>query len=538
MTPRIVPAQAPMDFGTEQQAFERRRRMAELLAQQAGQPMPVGQVVGNRFVAPTAVRGLAQLLDSYTAGQELRDLDRQQSDSIRREQEGASQEMAAITQALLGGSAPTQAGMTAGLDEQDYNRAQVAPDPRRAMSLALESRRPQMQQLGQSLLTAQLAQQRENPFARINPSDYTPESLAAFTAGGGRDYALLQPRVKSEFVNTGGQIVPMDPYTGRPSGQAIPRTVSPDAALSNDTDLFKWRNLSPYQLQSLGLDRARVANDNARLFFDTGMQGAGVPRPPATPFVAPPAAPFGPQAAPMPAPAAPVGAPAPTPAPMAGPRPAAAPVAGVGAPAAAPGAAPTIPPGITPRDFSAVQRAQLERQLNPQPPSEGQAKAVMFGARMDAADQELRQLAERGVLMGSLANRAAESVPMVGGALRMLTNQTVGPLAQRAEQAERDFINAVLRRESGAVISPMEFANARLQYFPQPGDSPEVVERKAANRRIAIEGMRAEAGPNFTRPMDDMVRRNFSPLPTDRNGRLQQPLPGRAPQGWSVEVVR
>lgn len=194
---------------------------------------------------------------------------------------------------------------------------------------------------------------------------------------------------------------------------------------------------------------------------------------------------------------------------------------------------------MTPRDFSAVQRAQLERQLNPQPPSEGQAKAVMFGARMDAADQELRQLADRGVLRGGLPNRTAEAVPVIGGALRMGTNYIMTkPLEQRAEQAERDFINAVLRRESGAVISPSEFANARLQYFPQPGDSPEVVERKAANRRIAIEGMRAEAGPNFTRSMDDMVRRNFSPLPTDRNGRLQQPLPGRAPQGWSVEVVR
>jgi len=53
---------------------------------------------------------------------------------------------------------------------------------------------------------------------------------------------------------------------------------------------------------------------------------------------------------------------------------------------------------------------------------------------------------------------------------------------QQYEQAQRNYVNAVLRRESGAVISEEEFANARQQYFPQAGDSPEVVAQKAANR--------------------------------------------------------
>jgi hypothetical protein len=53
-------------------------------------------------------------------------------------------------------------------------------------------------------------------------------------------------------------------------------------------------------------------------------------------------------------------------------------------------------------------------------------------------------------------------------------------------------VNAVLRRESGAVISPEEFANAERQYFPQIGDSRPVIEQKARNRRAAIEGMRAD----------------------------------------------
>ena len=58
---------------------------------------------------------------------------------------------------------------------------------------------------------------------------------------------------------------------------------------------------------------------------------------------------------------------------------------------------------------------------------------------------------------------------------------------KQIEQAQRDFINAVLRRESGAAIAPSEFENARLQYFPQPGDTAEVVKQKQKNREMQFE---------------------------------------------------
>ncbi len=43
------------------------------------------------------------------------------------------------------------------------------------------------------------------------------------------------------------------------------------------------------------------------------------------------------------------------------------------------------------------------------------------------------------------------------------------------EQAERNFVNAVLRRESGAAISPEEFVSAEKQYFAQRGDGDAVL---------------------------------------------------------------
>jgi hypothetical protein len=71
------------------------------------------------------------------------------------------------------------------------------------------------------------------------------------------------------------------------------------------------------------------------------------------------------------------------------------------------------------------------------------------------------------------------------------------PEFQKYDQAKRDFINAQLRRESGAAIAPSEFENADKQYFPVPGDTPEVVAQKRANRRASIEAQGREGGPSY-----------------------------------------
>ena len=65
---------------------------------------------------------------------------------------------------------------------------------------------------------------------------------------------------------------------------------------------------------------------------------------------------------------------------------------------------------------------------------------------------------------------------------------------QKFDQARRDFVNAILRRESGAVISDQEFDNANQQYFPVPGDSSDVIEQKRKNRVNAIEGLKLGSG--------------------------------------------
>ncbi len=82
---------------------------------------------------------------------------------------------------------------------------------------------------------------------------------------------------------------------------------------------------------------------------------------------------------------------------------------------------------------------------------------------------------------------------------------------QRVTQAQRDFVNAVLRQESGAVISDAEFANAKKQYFPAPGDSPPVLAQKRANRQLAVQGFARMAGPKGALDIQAIIKEPLLP---------------------------
>ena len=116
--------------------------------------------------------------------------------------------------------------------------------------------------------------------------------------------------------------------------------------------------------------------------------------------------------------------------------------------------------------------------------TEGEAKNAGFLERVNKSSQVLDALEGQGT---SLYNKTIGNIPVVGNYARSQD-------AQKYDQAKRDFVNAVLRRESGAVISDQEFANAEQQYFPQPGDGPEVIAQKRANREAARKGLDIGAG--------------------------------------------
>lgn len=120
------------------------------------------------------------------------------------------------------------------------------------------------------------------------------------------------------------------------------------------------------------------------------------------------------------------------------------------------------------------------------PPTEGQLAGAGYLQRMIGAQSVLDELVAKGV----------QSIP-VAKSLAMDTraeSYVLNPDEQRLAQAQRDWVRAKLRKESGAVIAAEEMASEITTYFPQPGDSPEVIAQKREARLRAERQMEIGSG--------------------------------------------
>jgi len=114
------------------------------------------------------------------------------------------------------------------------------------------------------------------------------------------------------------------------------------------------------------------------------------------------------------------------------------------------------------------------------PLSDTERVARGYAERLSASD----------AIISSIGSKFTEPLSLGG----FLPNQLQSSERQQYEQAKRDFVNAALRKESGAAISDTEFDSAAKQYFPQAGDSPEVVAQKTANRKLKVQALQFESG--------------------------------------------
>jgi hypothetical protein len=113
--------------------------------------------------------------------------------------------------------------------------------------------------------------------------------------------------------------------------------------------------------------------------------------------------------------------------------------------------------------------------------TESQGKAATYANRMKGAETVISELENNFRGLGSYVGQN-------------LPNPLKSDERQKLEQAQINFLTAVLRRESGATILPSEFETGSKQYFPQPGDSEAVLEQKRQNRQATYDGMLNEAG--------------------------------------------
>ena len=148
------------------------------------------------------------------------------------------------------------------------------------------------------------------------------------------------------------------------------------------------------------------------------------------------------------------------------------------------------------------QKAAQELEFG-KPLTESQGNATAFGMRAKESNALLNQLEQSGTKNTGLIRGAIGATlgmtPFIGEKLEQNANTalnfTASPAQQATDQARRNFVTAVLRKESGAAISPSEFENEAKKYFPQPNDDASTIRQKQHARETAIKALEIQAGP-------------------------------------------
>lgn len=506
-------------YTAESEAIARKMRLAEALQQQGRTPLEMPTQAGVH-ISPFS--GLTKMLQAYKgakkseqATQEAKDL----ADRFRAQGQGdvtqfieALQGRAAKPSEIVSEQTFTPSGMdlqqapnaeplprtpTGEIEQNAYrtmDQAAVAPDMKRAMALALGSSNPTLQGAGGAMLTNML-RPAESAFAKLNPKDYTPDSVRTFMASGGKDFSLLKPLEKLITTDTGQVIQGRNPFTFEPVGAPVTKQVGVDttAQLAQTRELSDraFNQLSANQKAQLGNEAKRIGISAQQLYFDTGMQAGGN---------------------------APVGAPAPTVTPNVAPNAAQRPYTPFNA-VTPQGNAPIIPPTnvlptqqgnvpLSPKAQQEIAKAVEMEKVIPKPLTESQSNATAYGMRMADANKLLLNLEGKGVTNTGLVRQAIGGAvgltPFIGEKLQSAVKSSMNPLPgvlggpnsgqQEYDQAKQNFITAVLRKESGAAIGANEFKTEDEKYFPQAGDTDKVIKQKQNARDLAIRAMNVQAG--------------------------------------------
>jgi hypothetical protein len=131
-------------------------------------------------------------------------------------------------------------------------------------------------------------------------------------------------------------------------------------------------------------------------------------------------------------------------------------------------------------------------------PTAAQGTIAGYAARIKSAGADLDRLSPE---YGLMARGRDAITPDI-------LNSDIG---KSFDRAQRDVVNAILRRESGAVISDSEFANAKKQYIPVAGDSPQRIAEKKRNRDIVLGSYIKAAGAAYEDPQALVDRAQTAP---------------------------
>lgn len=127
------------------------------------------------------------------------------------------------------------------------------------------------------------------------------------------------------------------------------------------------------------------------------------------------------------------------------------------------------------------------------PLTEGQSKDTVYATRANAALPQLEAYEQR---LLSVGESVAGNVPVLGNFIQSEEYQL-------GRDAGLDFLVAVLRKDTGAAVTPSEEQFYGRIFLPQPGDKPSVVEAKRQRRRLAVAAIEAGMPPQA---LENMAR--------------------------------
>lgn len=158
--------------------------------------------------------------------------------------------------------------------------------------------------------------------------------------------------------------------------------------------------------------------------------------------------------------------------------------------------------------------------------TEGQSKDTVYSTRAKGALTTLDQYAP--ALMDRY-DRAKEMVP--GGLGREYQNTEY----QLAQQAGDEFLQAILRKDTGAAITPGEQSLYGVTYLPQPGDKPDLLAQKQQSRARAVAAIEAGMPASAIVAQEIALRKSGSRtgiVPgSDGNATPSTPKPAAIPEG-------
>lgn len=140
--------------------------------------------------------------------------------------------------------------------------------------------------------------------------------------------------------------------------------------------------------------------------------------------------------------------------------------------------------------------------------TEQQSKDLNFAARIP--DELMSELDKYDSALASYGNQLLDQDPtgLVRGTLQ-------NPDFQIAQTLSQQFLTPLIRKDTGAAIQAWETQLYTQMYFPRPGDTQEVIERKRDARRLAVDGLRKGLPPLLRIQVDPEFAKQFAQLQSD-----------------------